>query len=103
MKFLCTKFIITSALLFVLVTAGTADPATTQLLSMGRMDDALLALNSRGDAESLNQMSRVYYAMEQWDEAVKYGERAVQLDSGDAMYHLWLGREYGRKAADSSP
>ena len=86
-----------------LVTAGTADPATTQLLSMGRMDDALLALNSRGDAESLNQMSRVYYAMEQWDEAVKYGERAVQLDPGDAMYHLWLAREYGRKAADSSP
>ena len=85
------------------MSAGTADPAATQLLSMGRMNDALLALNSHGDAESLNQLSRVYYAMEQWDEAVKYGERAVQLDSGDAMYHLWLAREYGRKAADSSP
>jgi len=102
MKFLCAKFAIVFVLLFVLVSAGTADPAATQLLSMGRMDDALLALNSRGDAESLNQLSRVYYAMEQWDEAVKYGERAVQLDSGDAMYHLWLAREYGRKAADSS-
>ncbi len=103
MKLLCSKFVIIFALLFVLVSAGTADPAATQLLSMGRMNDALLALNSHGDAESLNQLSRVYYAMEQWDEAVKYGERAVQLDSGDAMYHLWLAREYGRKAADSSP
>lgn len=103
MKFLYAKFAVIFALLFVLVSAGTADPAAVQLLSMGRMDDALLALNSRGDAESLNQLSRVYYAMEQWEEAVKYGERAVQLDSGDAMYHLWLAREYGRKAADSSP
>lgn len=102
MKFFCAKFVIILAVLFVLATAGAADPATTQLLSMGRMDDALLALNSRGDAESLNQLSRVYYAMEQWDEAVKYGERAVQLNSGDAMYHLWLAREYGRKAGDSS-
>lgn len=103
MKFLCAKFATIFAFSFVLVTVCTADPATTQLLSMGRMDDALLALNSRGDAESLNQRSRVYFAMEQWDEAVKYGERAVQLDPGDAMYHLWLAREYGRKAADSSP
>src|SRR5262249_44185826 len=59
--------------------------------------------NSRGDAESLNQLSRVYYAMERWDEAVKYGERAVTLDPADAMYHLWLGREYGRKAGDANP
>ncbi len=103
MKVVCPKFAIIFVLLFVLVTAGTADPATTQLLSMGRMDDALLALSSRGDAESLNQLSRVYYAMEQWDDAVKYGERAVQLDPSDPMYHLWLAREYGRKAADSSP
>jgi len=102
MKFLCAKFAIIFILLFVLVVPGTADPAATQLLSMGRMDEALLALNSRVDAESLNQLSRIYYAMEQWDEAVKYGERAVQLDPGNAMYHLWLAREYGRKAGDAS-
>jgi len=102
MKFLCAKFAIIFVVLFVMASPVTADPATTQLLSMGRMDDALLALGSRGDAESLNQLSRVYYAMEQWDDAVKYGERSVQLNSNDAMYHLWLAREYGRKAGDSS-
>jgi len=39
--------------------------------------------------------------MENWDEALQHGERAVQLDPNNAGYHLWLGREYGRKAADS--
>jgi tetratricopeptide (TPR) repeat protein len=41
--------------------------------------------------------------MEQWDDAVRYGERAVSLDPNNATYHLWLGREYGRKAADANP
>ena len=41
--------------------------------------------------------------MESWDEAVKYGERAVNLEPQNASYHLWLGREYGRKAGDSNP
>jgi len=103
MKFPWFKFALILATFSALVSAGTADPAATQLLSSGRMDDALTALNRRSDAESLNQRSRVYYAMERWDEAVKYGERAVALDPGDAMYHLWLAREYGRKAADANP
>ncbi len=33
----------------------------------------------------------------------KYGERAVNLEPQNASYHLWLGREYGRKAGDSNP
>jgi tetratricopeptide (TPR) repeat protein len=103
MKFSWFKFALVLVTLLTLVSIGAADPAATQLLSSGRMDDALTALNNRGDAESLNQLSRVYYAMERWDEAVKYGERAVALDPGDAMYHLWLAREYGRKAAEANP
>jgi tetratricopeptide (TPR) repeat protein len=103
MKSFSFKFVIILASLFALVSASTADPAATPLLSSGRVDDALSVLSSRGDAESLNQLSRAYFAMERWDEAVKYGERAVSLDSGDAMYHLWLGREYGRKAGAANP
>jgi len=67
------------------------------------MNDAVTAFASHDDAESLNLLSRAYYAMERWDEAVKYGERAVQLDPNNAEYHLWLAREYGRKAGDSKP
>jgi len=87
----------------ILVTASSADPAASQLLSLGRMNDAVSVLSSRADAESLNELSRAYFAMEQWDDAVRYGERAVSLDPNHATYHLWLGREYGRKAADANP
>jgi tetratricopeptide (TPR) repeat protein len=41
--------------------------------------------------------------MELWDEAVKYGEKAVSLEPQNATYHLWLGREYGRKAGAVNP
>ncbi|MGA2372489.1 MAG: tetratricopeptide repeat protein [Candidatus Korobacteraceae bacterium] len=97
------KFLLIIGLLGVFVAASSADPAATQLLSLGRMNDAVTILSSRSDAESLNQLSRAYFAMERWDEAVRYGERAVSLDPNNATYHLWLGREYGRKAGDANP
>ncbi len=103
MKFFCLKFLLIFGLLCIFATAGSADEAATQLLSMGRMNDAVSVLSTRADAESLNQLSRAYFAMEQWDEAVRYGERAVSLDPNNVTYHLWLGREYGRKAADAKP
>ena len=103
MKLFYLKSFLIVGLLFIFVTASSADPAATQLLSLGRMNDAVSILSSRADAESLNQLSRAYFAMEQWDEAVRYGERAASLDPNNATYHLWLGREYGRKAADANP
>ncbi len=92
-----------AVLLLLLVSASAADPAATELLSSGRINEAVSVLRSRADAESLNQLSRVYFAMERWDEAVKYGERAVSLEPNNALYHLWLGREYGRKAEEANP
>jgi tetratricopeptide (TPR) repeat protein len=85
-----------SCLLF--VSFSLAAPTSNDLLSAGRMNDAVTSLTSHSDAESLNLLSRAYYAMENWDEAVKCGERAVALAPNNASYHLWLGREYGRKA-----
>src|SRR5208283_4033820 len=57
----------------------------------------------RDDPESFNLLSRAYYATERWDDAVRYGERAVILRPDDSSYHLWLAREYGEKAANSNP
>ncbi|HKD85602.1 MAG TPA: tetratricopeptide repeat protein [Terriglobales bacterium] len=102
MKFVL-KFFVVIAVLVVLATAGTADPAASALLSSGHMDEAVSILSTRSDAESLNQLSRAYYAMERWDESVKFGERAVSLDPNNASYHLWLAREYGRKASEANP
>jgi tetratricopeptide (TPR) repeat protein len=80
-----------------------ADPAVAELLSLGRMNEAISVLVTRADPESMNLLSRAYYATERWDDAVKYGERAATLRPEDARYHLWLAREYGEKAANSSP
>src|SRR5664279_996453 len=102
MKFPYSKFSILF-LLLVITTIGAADPATVQLLSLGRMNEAISALTNRSDPESFNLRSRAYYAMERWDDAVKWGERAITLRPQDAEYHLWLAREYGRKAGDSNP
>ncbi len=103
MKLFCLKSVIILAVLFVFAGAGIADPEGSQLLSLGRMNEAVAALGSHDDAESLNLLSRAYFAMERWDEAAKYGERAVNLEPNNASYHMWLGREYGRKAGDSNP
>ena len=101
MKYLYSKSVLTFAVWLVLAPAVVAAPAINDLLSAGRMNDAVTALISHDDASSLNLLSRVYYAMERWDDAVKCGERAVNLEPGNASYHLWLAREYGRKAGDS--
>jgi len=101
MKYLNCRFVAVFVLFFVLVSAGLAAPAVSDLLSSGHMNEAVTALSSHEDAQSLNLLSRAYFAMERWDDAVRYGERAVNLDPSNASYHLWLGREYGRKAGDS--
>jgi tetratricopeptide (TPR) repeat protein len=103
MKLALTKFCVALLLLVALTAPMNADLATTELLSSGRINDVLTVLSTRADAESLNQLSRAYYAMDRWDEAVRCGERAVSLEPGNANYHLWLAREYGRKAGASNP
>jgi tetratricopeptide (TPR) repeat protein len=103
MKPLAIKFCLGLMLLSAATAMSSADPAGTQLLSLGRVNEAVVVLSHREDAESLNQLSRAYFAMERWDEAVRYGERAVSLDPGNASYHLWLAREYGRKAGSVNP
>ncbi len=94
-----------SVLCLLLLSAAIAvsDPAVVELLSRGRVNEAISVLITRNDAESAHLLSRAYYATECWDDAVKYGERAVTLRPDDALYHLWLAREYGEKAAISKP
>ncbi len=103
MKYFYFQFVAILASVFLLVSASVAAPPANDLLSSGHINEAVSSLASHGDAESLNLLSRAYYAMENWDEAVKCGERAVDLDPNNASYHLWLGREYGRKAGASKP
>jgi tetratricopeptide (TPR) repeat protein len=78
-----------------------------ELLSAGRVDDAVKALNVRltsapRDAEAYNLLSRSYFAMQKWDRAIDAGERAVSIAPKNSEYHMWLGRAYGEKANHSS-
>jgi tetratricopeptide (TPR) repeat protein len=77
------------------------------LLQAGRVDDAISILNQRlatsnNDAAAHNLLSRAFYAVNNYDQAIKEGERAVALAPNNADYHLWLGRAYGRKAEHAS-
>jgi tetratricopeptide (TPR) repeat protein len=79
----------------------------TEMLSAGRVDDAVKALGVRlqsapRDAQAYNLLSRSYFAMQKWDQAVTAGEKAVALDPENSEYHMWLGRAYGEKADHSS-
>ncbi len=96
-----SAFVLLVALGFVMTVAAASSPE--QMIASGSVDEAIRTLSGKSDAASLNLLSRAYYAMEQWDNAVKNGEKAVSLDPKNATYHLWLGREYGEKANSVNP
>lgn len=103
MKSPLRKISIVLLALFCGLLASAADSAVEQMLASGSIDDAIKTLSNRSDTASLNLLSRAYYEIEQWDNAVKNGERAVSASPDNALYHLWLGRAYGEKAASSNP
>ncbi|MFZ0959013.1 MAG: tetratricopeptide repeat protein, partial [Candidatus Sulfotelmatobacter sp.] len=53
---------------------------------------------SPDDAASQNLLCRAYFMLDDWDRGIPACERAVALDSTNALYHLWLGRIDGEKA-----
>ncbi len=78
-----------------------------QLLSAGRVDDAISALQQRtssnpNDAESYNLLCRAYFAVGNWDRGISACEKAVSLQPDNSHYHLWLGRIYGEKADNAN-
>ncbi len=85
------------------VLVAAAGSSLEQMLASGSIDDAIRTLSSRNDAASVNLLSRAYYSIEQWDNAIKNGEKAVSLSADNSVYHQWLGREYGEKAAAVNP
>jgi Flp pilus assembly protein TadD len=84
------------------LTAVVADSAGN-MLSSGRIDDAITELNTRlvsapADADSSNLLCRAYFTLEEWDRAESLCRKAVALDPDNSRFHLWLGRVYGEKA-----
>ncbi len=95
--------------LLVLFLASTLAASSTpeELLSAGRVDEAVKVLTQRttafsNDAEAWHLLGRSYYAKERWDDAIAAAKRAVALKPNSSDYHLWLGRSYGQKAESIS-
>ena len=93
--------LVTLPLAYLVIASASSSPE--QRIASGSIDEVIRALSGRSDAASVNLVSRAYYAIEQWDNAVRNGEKAVSLAPDNSMYHLWLGREYGEKAAAANP
>lgn len=87
--------------------AAAADPGSpAELLSAGRVDDAIRVLKEQvraaPDAHAYNLLARTYFYMRRWDDAAAAAERAATLEPSSSDYQLWLGRTVGEKAAHSS-
>ena len=102
MKHLPRMLGLVSVTLACLVIAS-ASSSPGPMIASGSIDEVIRTLSGRSDAASVNLLSRAYYAIEQWDNAVRNGEKAVSLAPDNSMYHLWLGREYGEKANAANP
>lgn len=90
-----------------LTVAAHAGSPPQELLSTGRVDEAVKVLRTRTstepkDAEAWHLLCRSYYAKGRWDDAINAGRRAIALNPASSDYHLWLGRAYGLKAQSIS-
>jgi tetratricopeptide (TPR) repeat protein len=82
-----------------------ATPSPRELLDGGRTDEALRLLTAQAtgnNAAAFNYLGRTYFALGDWDNAVRHCERAAQLNPRNAEFQLWLGRSYGEKANAAS-
>jgi tetratricopeptide (TPR) repeat protein len=101
--------LVASLVVILLLPLGaTAAPSAADLLTAGRMDEAIGAIHihlqsSPDDAEAHALLMRAYFAMERWDRSIEAGQKATSLASGNSRYHMWLGRAYGEKASHANP
>ncbi len=100
-----SRFVCFLVLLFGTALAASSTPE--ELLSAGRVDEAVQLLKQRtaasaNDAAAWHLLCRSYYAKAQWDDAIAAAKRAVALQPKNSDYHLWLGRSYGEKAESIS-
>jgi tetratricopeptide (TPR) repeat protein len=87
--------------------AATSLATASADLQAGKADEAASLLNNAiqsdpKNAEAENLLCRVEYSVQHFDPAAADCEKAVNLDSQNARYHLWLGRALGERASRAS-
>ncbi len=96
-----------SGLVLVIAAVSACAESARELLSAGRVDEAVGVLQTRvrgnaNDAEAQNLLCRAYYSVERWDDAVSACENAVRVSPNSSEYQMWMGRAYGEKAQRAS-
>ncbi len=105
MRRLCTLVGIVLLLMSSVFAVPTVSPR--DLIATGHIDEAVAVLHARlnvnpKDAEAYHLLSRAYFSVQHWDDAIINGERATSLQPENSEYHMWLGRAYGEKADSSN-
>jgi tetratricopeptide (TPR) repeat protein len=62
---------------------------------------SLLSRESPAAPEVNLWLGKSHLKLREWDHAVREMEKAVKLEPSNPLYHLWLGRAYGLRAAHS--
>jgi tetratricopeptide (TPR) repeat protein len=97
---LLARFLFVLAILSYAIAVEAQTPQ--DLLAAGRVDQALQILDQQlhtaPTAEAYNLFCRAHFELGAWDAGTPSCEKAVALESGNGLYHLWLGRIYGEKA-----
>ena len=95
------RFLIVS-LLILAFSAALSAQAPQDLLTTGRVDQAVQALEQQihtaPTAEAYNLLCRARFELGAWDAGIPACEKAASLAPDNSLYHLWLGRIYGEKA-----
>jgi tetratricopeptide (TPR) repeat protein len=75
------------------------------LLAAGRVDQAIQTLEGQihasPSADAYNLLCRAHFELGAWDAGIPSCEKATAMAPDNGLYHLWLGRIYGEKAARS--
>jgi tetratricopeptide (TPR) repeat protein len=86
-----------------LVSLRVAAETPEDLLNAGRVDEAIQRLQQQikksPNAGSYNLLCRAHFELGAWDAGSSACEKAIELDPGNGIYHLWMGRIYGEKAS----
>ena len=88
------------------ISAATLTQANTYLQN-GQADQALALLTplpatGAGADEAQNLLCRVRFELQQWSQAVAECQQAVNLNSKNSDYFMWLGRALGQQASHAS-
>jgi predicted Zn-dependent protease len=72
---------------------------TKQLFDQGKYAQVKASLAGVQTAAAAYYLGRIAIVDGKADEAIRHLERAVELEDGNALYHLWLGNAIGESAA----